>query len=248
MHNQFKHLMLAMGPRDLNSAPYSPVQCSSHSMTSFQSSELTELPVVENSQLFAQRAHSARYTPTVYVTVTGTSTVTATVTVSATAVTAPDRVRAAHHVGRPNGYPSHTRTQDALTHLHVPCEGVQRAAAHRQQRPLTDELVVDLHLRNAVSGVPCRRWGRGLGGHKPKQEFRTRRTRGPTRNATKPQWMRAPCGVCMALKGWVGGPVCEEWEGPEKGLKRPPPRASFEQGGGGGEGVLDPKLGVPKMA
>ena len=25
-------------------------------------------------------------------------------------------------------------------------------------------------------------------------------------------------------------------------------RASFEQGGGGGEGVLDPKLGVPKMA
>ena len=60
MHNQFKtqkfkHLMLAMGPRDLNSAPYSPVHCSSHSMTSFQSSELTELPVVENSQLFAQR-------------------------------------------------------------------------------------------------------------------------------------------------------------------------------------------------
>ena len=32
-------------------------------MTSFQSSELTELPVVENSQLFAQRAHSARYAP-----------------------------------------------------------------------------------------------------------------------------------------------------------------------------------------
>ena len=65
MHNQFKtqkfkHLMLAMGPRDLNFAPYSPVHCSSHSMTSFQSSELTELPVVENSQLFAQRAHSAR--------------------------------------------------------------------------------------------------------------------------------------------------------------------------------------------
>ena len=64
MHNQFKtqkfkHLMLAMGPRDLNSAPYSPVHCSSHSVTSFQSSELTELPVVENSQLFAQRAHSA---------------------------------------------------------------------------------------------------------------------------------------------------------------------------------------------
>ena len=64
MHNQFKtqkfkHLMLAMGPRDLNSAPYSPVHCSSHSMASFQSSELTELPVVENSQLFAQRAHSA---------------------------------------------------------------------------------------------------------------------------------------------------------------------------------------------
>ena len=55
--------MLAMGPRDLNSAPYSPVHCSSHSMTSFQSSELTELPVVENSQLFAQRAHSARYAP-----------------------------------------------------------------------------------------------------------------------------------------------------------------------------------------
>ena len=52
---KFKHLMLAMGPRDLNSAPYSPVHCSSHSMTSFQSSELTELPVVENSQLFAQR-------------------------------------------------------------------------------------------------------------------------------------------------------------------------------------------------
>ena len=68
MHNQFKtqkfkHLMLAMGPRDLNSAPYSPVHCSSHSMTSFQSSELTELPVVQNSQLFAQRAHSARYPP-----------------------------------------------------------------------------------------------------------------------------------------------------------------------------------------
>ena len=64
MHNQFKsqkfkHLMLAMGPRDLNSAPYSPVHCSSHSLTSFQSSELTELPVVENGQLFAQRAHSA---------------------------------------------------------------------------------------------------------------------------------------------------------------------------------------------
>ena len=32
-------------------------------MTSFQSSELTELTVVENSQLFAQRAHSARYAP-----------------------------------------------------------------------------------------------------------------------------------------------------------------------------------------
>ena len=68
MHNQFKtqkfkHLMLAMGPRDLNSAPYSPVHCSSHSMTSFQSSELTEPPVVENSQLFAQRVHSARYAP-----------------------------------------------------------------------------------------------------------------------------------------------------------------------------------------
>ena len=68
MHNQFKtqkfkHLMLAMGPRDLNSAPYSPVHCSSHSMTSFQSSELTKLPVVENSQLFAQRTHSARYAP-----------------------------------------------------------------------------------------------------------------------------------------------------------------------------------------
>ena len=68
MHNQFKtqkfkHLMLAMGPRDLNSAPYSPVHCSSHSMTSCQSSELTELPVVENGQLFAQRVHSARYTP-----------------------------------------------------------------------------------------------------------------------------------------------------------------------------------------
>ena len=65
MHNQFKtqkfkHLMLAMGPRDLNSAPYSPVHCSSHSMTSFQSSELTELPVVENRQLFAQRGHSVR--------------------------------------------------------------------------------------------------------------------------------------------------------------------------------------------
>ena len=75
MHNQFKtqkfkHLMLAMGPRDLNSAPYSPVHCSSHSMTSFQSSELTELPVVENSQLFAQRAHSARYAPQ-YVTTGG---------------------------------------------------------------------------------------------------------------------------------------------------------------------------------
>ena len=64
--------MLAMGPRDLNSAPYSPVHCSSHSMTSFQPSELTELPVVENGQLFAQRAHtaraqrahSARYAPT----------------------------------------------------------------------------------------------------------------------------------------------------------------------------------------
>ena len=55
--------MLAMGPRDLNCAPYSPVHCSSHSMTSFQSSELTELPVVENGQLFAQRAHSARYAP-----------------------------------------------------------------------------------------------------------------------------------------------------------------------------------------
>ena len=73
MHNQFKtqkfkHLMLAMGPRDLNSAPYSPVHCSSHSMTSFQSSELTELPVVENSQLFAQRPHSARYAPSVTVT------------------------------------------------------------------------------------------------------------------------------------------------------------------------------------
>ena len=68
MHNQFKtqkfqHLMLAMGPRDLNSAPYSPVHCSSHSMTSFQSSELTELSVMENSQLFAQRVHSARYAP-----------------------------------------------------------------------------------------------------------------------------------------------------------------------------------------
>ena len=68
MHNQFKtqkfkHLMLAMGPRDLNSAPYSPVHCSSHSMTSFLSSELTELPVVENSQLFAQRAHSACTAP-----------------------------------------------------------------------------------------------------------------------------------------------------------------------------------------
>ena len=70
MHNQFKtqkfkYPMLPMGPRDLNSAPYSPVHCSSHSMTSFQSSELTELPVVENSQLFAQRAHSARYAPSV---------------------------------------------------------------------------------------------------------------------------------------------------------------------------------------
>ena len=34
---------------------FCPVHCSSHSMTSFQPSELTELPVVENSQLFAQR-------------------------------------------------------------------------------------------------------------------------------------------------------------------------------------------------
>ena len=68
MHNQFKtqkfkHLMLAMGPRDLHFAPYSRVHCSSHSMASFQSSELTELPLSENSQLFAQRAHSARYAP-----------------------------------------------------------------------------------------------------------------------------------------------------------------------------------------
>ena len=68
MHNQFKtqkfkHLMLAMGPRDLNSAPYSPVHCSSHSMTSFQSSELTELPVVENSQLFAQRTVRPLHNP-----------------------------------------------------------------------------------------------------------------------------------------------------------------------------------------
>ena len=55
--------MLAMGPRDLNSAPYSPVHCSSHSMATFQSSELTELPMVENSQLFAQRAHSTQYAP-----------------------------------------------------------------------------------------------------------------------------------------------------------------------------------------
>ena len=83
MHNQFKtqkfkHLMLAMGPRDLNFAPYSPVHCSSHSMTSFQSSELTELPVVENSQLFAQRAHSActaHGTPPLTVTVQFTITV-----------------------------------------------------------------------------------------------------------------------------------------------------------------------------
>ena len=60
---KFKHLMLAMGPKDLNSAPYSPVHCSSHSTTSFQSSELTELPVVENSQARAQRVHSARYAP-----------------------------------------------------------------------------------------------------------------------------------------------------------------------------------------
>ena len=71
MHNQFKtqkfkHLMLAMGPRDLNSAPCSPIHCSSYSMTSFQPSELTELPVVENGQLFAQRAHSARYAPQFY--------------------------------------------------------------------------------------------------------------------------------------------------------------------------------------
>ena len=42
---------------------FCPVHCSSHSMTSFQSSELTELPAVENGQLFAQRAHSARYAP-----------------------------------------------------------------------------------------------------------------------------------------------------------------------------------------
>ena len=56
--------MLAMGPRDLNSAPYSPFHCSSHSMRSLKSSELTELPVVENGQLFAQRAHSTRYAPT----------------------------------------------------------------------------------------------------------------------------------------------------------------------------------------
>ena len=32
-------------------------------MTSFQSPGLTELPVVENSQLFAQRVHRARYAP-----------------------------------------------------------------------------------------------------------------------------------------------------------------------------------------
>ena len=62
-NSKIQHLMLAMGPRDLNSAPYSPVHCRSHSMTSFQSSKLTELPVVENSQLFAQRAHSAQYAP-----------------------------------------------------------------------------------------------------------------------------------------------------------------------------------------
>ena len=76
MHNEFKtqkfkHLMLAMGPGDQNSAPYSPVHCSSHSMTSFQSSELTELPVVENSQLFAERVHSARYTPKGWASVNG---------------------------------------------------------------------------------------------------------------------------------------------------------------------------------
>ena len=69
MHNQFKtqkfkHLMLAMGRRDLNSAPYSPVHCSSHSMTSFQSSEFIELPVVENSQLFAQRTVRPLYLTT----------------------------------------------------------------------------------------------------------------------------------------------------------------------------------------
>ena len=40
------------------------------------------------------------------------------------------------------------------------------------------------------------------------------------------------------------GAVCRDQ--PRGG--RGPGRASFEQGGGGGEGVLDPKLGVPKMA
>ena len=54
MHNQFKtpklkHPMLAMGPRDLNSAPYSPVHCSSHSMASFQSCELTNLQTYDKN-------------------------------------------------------------------------------------------------------------------------------------------------------------------------------------------------------
>ena len=44
--SKIQNLMLAMGPRDLNSAPYSPLHLSSHSMTSFPSSKLTDLPVV----------------------------------------------------------------------------------------------------------------------------------------------------------------------------------------------------------
>ena len=43
------------------------------------------------------------------------------------------------------------------------------------------------------------------------------------------------CGALMLACGWKG----QAWGHG---------RASFEQGGGGGEGVLDPKLGVPKMA
>ena len=134
MHNQFKtqkfkHLMLAMGPRDLNSAPYSPVHCSSHSMTSFQSSELTELQVVENSQLFAQRAHSA-------CTAHGTP---------------PQRVAAAStphgaaqtrtspglqlHLGRPqrHGQPKHSSSQRRTPRQHPPRLSPRHPPGHTHQ-------------------------------------------------------------------------------------------------------------------
>ena len=84
----------------------------------------------------------------------------------------------------------------------------------------------------AVSGVPPQKGAKKQRGH-------------ITSAVAGKRW---PEGLGQVVLSWPGGPSGEEggfWGGLSRGGRA---GLLLSRGGGGGEGVLDPKLGVPKMA